>query len=109
MCGPTPTSPIRAFPTRISNGVFNTAAVPRQWPGTPGQIVLVRAFYKWTLVTLAFLTRRPAATERRGQRSLQAASLFRLEERGPTSQGQAPLGAVLLRGLLARPARRLGA
>lgn len=64
------------IPDPISNGTFNSAAVTWQ-PGTPGQIVLVRAFYRWTLVT-PFLN---GGLQRLngGVSVLQAASLFRNE------------------------------
>jgi Flp pilus assembly protein TadG len=39
-----------SIPDPISNGNFNTGALTFV-PGSPGDIVLVRAFYKWTLVT----------------------------------------------------------
>jgi Flp pilus assembly protein TadG len=39
-----------AAPSPINNGKFDTSALMYA-PGDPGQIVLVRAFYRWTLMT----------------------------------------------------------
>jgi len=38
------------IPDPVSNGTFNSGALAFT-PGNAGDIVLVRAFYKWTLLT----------------------------------------------------------
>lgn len=65
-----------SIPDPVSNGKFDTQALAFN-PGNPGDIVLVRTFYKWTLVT-PFLT---GSLQRLsgGVSVITASSLFRNE------------------------------